>query len=403
MIVQPKIRGFICTTAHPVGCLRQVQGQIDYVRAQVPLKNVPQRALILGASTGYGLSSRIALAFGAHTETIGISFERPAKLPDRTASAGWYNSWAFEREAQSEGIKFYNINGDAFSSKTKAATVEILKQRGPIDLLIYSLATPRRFEEKTNTTHVSVLKPTGQDYRSLSLDAAKKQLTEVNLSAATEEEIAATVKVMGGEDWAEWVERLQAENLLQPGFKTLAYSYIGPELTWPIYTNGTIGRAKADLEKTAQILSKKLESIRGKALIAVNKAIVTQASSAIPVVPLYLCLLFKLMKRKGLHEGSIQQMMRLFAEKWTGPDCVVDDKGRIRLDDWEMKPEIQDEVKRIWGLLGDSNWAPYADIEQYENDFLHLFGFGMPKVDYTADVDIDVHFDPKVFLNLIED
>lgn len=390
MIIQPKIRGFICTTAHPVGCARNVEEQIRYVKSK-PRIDGPKKVLVIGASTGFGLATRITAAFGSGAATLGVFFERPAEGA-RTATAGWYNTAAFTRAARAEGLYAENINGDAFSDEIKQQVIETIRRDlGQVDFVVYSLAAPRRTDPRTGEVHQSVLKPVGKSYTSKTVDANSGKVSEVTLEAATEEEIAGTVAVMGGEDWKLWMDALQEAGVLAEGVKTVAYSYIGPEVTYAIYREGTIGRAKDDLERTAHEIDGRLHSIGGRAFVSVNKALVTQASSAIPVVPLYISLLFKVMKEKGLHEGTIEQMYRLLAERlYTGGEVPVDEQGRIRIDDWELKDEVQREVDKLWPLADTDNLSEISDIEGYRADFLKLFGFGIEGVDYGADVDPEV-------------
>ena len=386
MIIQSKVRGFICITAHPDGCAAQVRKQIDYVHAQGALKNAPKRVLILGASTGYGLASRIVSLAGAKAATFGVFYERPS-ADGKPASAGWYNTAALEAAALKEGIPFYSMNGDAFSSEFKKKAVEALRKTlGTVDCVIYSLAAPRR-TDKDGVTYKSVLKPIGQSFTGKTVNTDKGEVFETTIEPATDDEIFQTVKVMGGEDWEEWIRLLVAEKLLAPNATTVAYSYIGPEVTWPIYKSGTIGRAKAHLAETAERLNDFLsEHIQGKALISVNKAVVTQASSAIPVVPLYNSILFKVMKEAGLHEDCIQQMYRLFAGLFEGGALKRDDATCVRLDDLELKPEVQTEVCRVWERINTSNLRTLSDFDGYKKNFLQLFGFECEGVDYNADV-----------------
>ena len=386
MIIQSKVRGFICITAHPDGCAAQVRKQIDYVHAQGALKNAPKRVLILGASTGYGLASRIVSLAGAKAATFGVFYERPS-ADGKPASAGWYNTVALEAAALKEGIPFYSMNGDAFSSEFKKKAVEALRKTlGTVDCVIYSLAAPRR-TDKDGVTYKSVLKPIGQSFTGKTVNTDKGEVFETTIEPATDDEIFQTVKVMGGEDWEEWIRLLVAEKLLAPNATTVAYSYIGPEVTWPIYKSGTIGRAKAHLAETAERLNDFLsEHIQGKALISVNKAVVTQASSAIPVVPLYNSILFKVMKEAGLHEDCIQQMYRLFAGLFEGGALKRDDATCVRLDDLELKPEVQTEVCRVWERINTSNLRTLSDFDGYKKNFLQLFGFECEGVDYNADV-----------------
>ena len=387
MIIQPKIRGFICVTAHPVGCSAHVQQQIDYVRSKGSLSDMPKRVLVIGSSTGYGLASRIVPAFAGGAATIGVFFERPSEN-GKPASAGWYNSCAFENAAKTAGLYAKSINGDAFSDEIKAKTVELIKKDlGTVDLIIYSLASPRRTHPRTGETYKSVLKPLGNAFTAKTVDTDKGLVTDITIEPASEQEIIDTVQVMGGEDWEMWIDALEKGGALSKGAKTVAYSYIGPDLTWAIYRNGTIGRAKEDLEATAQRIHQKLSAGGGSAYVSVNKALVTQASSAIPVVPLYISLLYKVMKQKGMHEGCIEQIQRLFAERLcNGASVQLDESGRIRIDDVEMLPDIQAAVAGLWPSVTTENLPQISDIQGYREEFLRLFGFGLPGVDYDSDV-----------------
>jgi enoyl-[acyl-carrier protein] reductase/trans-2-enoyl-CoA reductase (NAD+) len=386
MVIQPKVRGFICTTAHPVGCAAEVRRQADAC-AGMSLSAPPRGALVVGASMGYGLSSRIAAAFGAGAGTVGVVYEREA-TEKRTATAGWYNTAAFHRLAAERGLFAESVNGDAFDRGVKAETVEAVRRGlGRVDLFVYSIGAPRR-TLADGTVAKSVLKPIGQPYRNKTIDVESGAVSEVAIEPATEEEVAETVKVMGGEDLEEWVDTLDAAGVLAPDARVVAYSYIGPELTFPVYRRGTIGAAKDHLEATARRLDERFRPRGGRALVSVNKGLVTQSSSAIPVVPLYISLLFSVMKEKGLHEGTIEQMRRLLADRlYTGGEVPVDDDGRVRLDDLEMRDDVQAEVARRWREVGSDNVAQLADLEGYRRDFLLLFGFGVPGVDYTTDVD----------------
>jgi enoyl-[acyl-carrier protein] reductase/trans-2-enoyl-CoA reductase (NAD+) len=386
MIISPKIRGFICTTAHPEGCAAHVQEQIDYVKSKPALANCPKRVLVVGSSTGYGLASRIVPAFGGGASTIGVFFEREG-TEGKTATAGWYNSAAFENAAAKEGLYARSFNGDAFSTDMKTQVIDAIKaDLGQVDMIIYSLASPRRTDPVTGEVYKSVLKPTGVTYTNKNLNTDKKEIEMVTIEPASEDEIAQTVKVMGGEDWKLWIDAMREAGVLADGFKTVAYSYIGPELTWAIYTDGTIGRAKLHLEETAKEMNAAFGA--GTAVVSVNKALVTQASSAIPVVPLYISILYKIMKAKGLHEGCIEQIHRLFADHYGadgGPQ--LDDKGRIRIDDWEMRPEVQAEIEKIWAGVTTETIDEVSDFEGYQKEFYRLFGFGLAGVDYAAESD----------------
>lgn len=388
MIIKPKIRGFICTTAHPDGCAAHVRQQIEYVKGKGLIAGAPKRVLVIGSSTGYGLASRIVPAFAAGAATLGVFFEKPSEA-DRTGTAGWYNSVAFEKEAHAAGLYAKSINGDAFSDSIKEQTIATIKaDLGQVDAVIYSLASPRRTHPKTGVTHKSCLKPVGETYKNKTVDTDKGLVNEVSIEPATEAEIADTVAVMGGEDWEMWLDALSAAGVLAPGVVTVAYSYIGPSLTWDIYKNGTIGRAKDHLYETADRLSAKLANLEGHAWVSVNKALVTQASSAIPVVPLYISLLYKIMKAKGTHEGCIEQIQRLFADRLApGAHPQPDEDGRIRIDDWEMRDDVQAEVAALWEKVSTENLADLSDIAGYRSEFLRLFGFGLEGIDYEADVD----------------
>lgn len=389
MIIQPKVRGFICTAAHPLGCFKAVQEQIEYVKKQGAFTG-PKNVLIIGASTGYGLACRIATAFGAGATTVGVSFERPAD-GKRTASPGWYNTAAFEQLAKQAFVVAKSINGDAFSHEIKRQTIAALKEIGPVDLVIYSLAAPRRTHPDTGEVFNSVLKPIGQPYHNKTVDPLTGIVKEIDIEPAIEAEIAATEMVMGGEDWAMWIDQLSAAGVLADNVTTVAFSYIGPELTHPIYKDGTIGAAKRHLHKTAANLDGKLQAKGGRALISVNKALVTQASSAIPVVPLYISLLYKVMKEAGTHEGCIEQAVRLFRDRLYGPGSpVVDENAYIRLDDWEMAEQIQTKIRNLWQQVNTENLASLADLQGYQTDFYHLFGFNFPGINYEMDCDPEV-------------
>lgn len=388
MIVKPKIRGFICITSHPDGCAANVQEQIDYVKSKGPVADGPKNVLVIGSSTGYGLASRIVPAFSSGANTLGLFFEKPGS-EKRTGTAGWYNTAAFEKAATAEGLFAKSLNGDAFSHDMKAKAVDLIKsEMGPIDLVVYSLASPRRINPDTGEDHRSVLKTTGGEYTNKNLNTDKGEIEEVTIGAATQEEIDNTIKVMGGEDWELWMTALDEAGVLADGVKTVSYSYIGPELTWPIYTDGTIGMAKKDLEVTRARLHAKLgEKYNGSAYVSVNKALVTQASSAIPVVPLYISILYKEMKAKGLHEGCIEQIQRLFQDRLYGSDLKLDENDRIRIDDWEMRDDIQAAVAKSWDIISNENLADHADFAGYQQEFLKLFGFGIDGVNYDADTD----------------
>ena len=386
MIIAPKTRGFICTTAHPEGCAANVQGQIDYVKSQRALADGPKKVLVIGSSTGYGLASRIVPAFGSGAATIGVFFEKPG-TEHKTGSAGWYNSVAFEAAAKEAGLYAKSFNGDAFSNDIKAEVIETIKaDLGEVDCIVYSLASPRRTDPTDGVTYKSILKPIGAPYSQKNLNTDTGEVDSVSIEPCTEEEIAHTVKVMGGEDWELWLNALNEADVLADGFTTVAYSYIGPELTFPIYTNGTIGKAKEHLEGSAAAMNEKFGA--GTAFVSVNKALVTQASSAIPVVPLYISLLYKVMKEAGNHEGCIEQIQRLFTDHLAnGGEPTLDEKKRIRIDDWEMQDNIQSAVGDSWEKITTENLSELSDFSGYKTEFLKLFGFGLEGVDYEADTD----------------
>ncbi len=387
MIIEPRMRGFICLTAHPVGCAQNVKNQIEYVQSKGPIEGA-KRVLVIGASTGFGLASRITSAFGSAASTIGVFFEK-APAPGKTASPGWYNSAAFEKEANAAGLYAKSINGDAFSKEVKQQTIDMIKaDLGQVDLIIYSLASPVRMHPETGVLHRSVLKPIGSTYHNKTVDFHTGNVTEVSIEPCSGDDIENTVAVMGGEDWAMWIDALKNENLLAEGAMTLAYSYIGPSLTEAVYRKGTIGRAKDHLEATAFTIADSLKDIHGKAYVSVNKALVTQASSAIPVIPLYISLLYKKMKEAGIHEGCIEQIQRLYQDRlYTAGEIPTDDKGRVRIDDWEMREDIQAQVAALWEQATTETLPAIGDLAGYKQDFLNLFGFGFDGVDYTADTD----------------
>ncbi len=390
MIIQPKVRGFICTAAHPVGCAKNIEKQVGYVTQQGAI-NGCKNVLIIGASTGYGLASRIVATFGCHAKTIGVSFERAAE-GKRTASAGWYNTAAFEVLAKQAGYYAKSINGDAFSDDIKQQTIELIKKDlGKVDLVIYSLASPRRTDPRTGTTYSSCLKPVGTTFKSKTVDPMSGEVKDISIEPASSDDIENTIKVMGGEDWEWWMDALSTADVLTDDVVTVAYSYIGPELTHAVYKNGTIGNAKDHLQCTSDKLNKQLQTAGGKSFISINKAVVTQASSAIPVVPLYMSILFKIMKQMGTHEGCIEQMYRLFKDFLYNPQgAKVDEQGRIRLDDLEMQPEVQQKVIETWQQVNSTNIASLTDIAGYRHYFYELFGFDLKGINYEADVDLDV-------------
>ena len=385
MIIEPRMRGFICLTAHPDGCAQSVKNQISYVKSKGTIEGA-KKVLVIGASTGFGLASRITAAFGSNAATIGVFFEKePAE--GKTATPGWYNSAAFEQEAQKAGLYAKSINGDAFSNEVKQKTIDLIKaDLGQVDMVIYSLASPVRMHPVTGVLHRSVLKPIGSTFTNKTVDFHTGNVTQVSIEPANQDDIDNTVVVMGGEDWAMWMEALKNAGVLAEGTTTIAYSYIGPEVTEAVYRKGTIGRAKDHLEATAFEITDSLKSLGGKAYVSVNKALVTQASSAIPVIPLYISLLYKIMKAEGVHEGCIEQIQRLFAERlYTNAAVPTDDKGRIRIDDWEMRDDIQERVKALWATATTENLPEIGDLAGYKQDFLNLFGFGFEGVDYAAE------------------
>lgn len=390
MIVEPKVKGFICITAHPEGCAESVRRQAAYVkarRAEYGEGRKLQRVLVIGASTGYGLASRISAAFGCGAATLGIMFEKEAS-EKRTATPGYYNTRAFEQLAADEGLYAKTINADAFSDEVKEQTIkQIREDLGTVDMVIYSLAAPRR-TDRDGTVYASVLKTTGDEYTNKTLDLRTNGISQVTVPSATAEEEAATVKVMGGEDWREWIRQLSGAGVLAEGALTLAYTYIGPKITHPIYFNGTIGMAKKNLEQTALELREEFRAQGLRAYVSVNKGLVTQASAAIPIVPLYMSLLYRVMKDKGLHEGCIEQMERMFRERLLLPEIPTDAEERIRMDDYEMRADVQEAVEKAWDAVTTENVKEYADIDGFYEDFYHMFGFGYDNIDYTKDVDI---------------
>ncbi|MBP6556756.1 MAG: trans-2-enoyl-CoA reductase family protein [Flavobacterium sp.] len=385
MIIEPRMRGFICLTAHPDGCAQSVKNQISYVKSKGNIDGA-KKVLVIGASTGFGLASRITAAFGSNAATIGVFFEKEPS-EGKTATPGWYNTAAFEQEAQNAGLYAKSINGDAFSNEIKQKTIDLIKaDLGQIDMVIYSLASPVRMHPVTGVLHRSVLKPIGGTFTNKTVDFHTGNVTQVSIEPANQDDIDNTVVVMGGEDWSMWMEALKNAGVLAAGTTTVAYSYIGPEVTEAVYRKGTIGRAKDHLESTAFEITDSLKSLGGKAYVSVNKALVTQASSAIPVIPLYISLLYKIMKAEGVHEGCIEQIQRLFAERlYSGSEIPTDDKGRIRIDDWEMREDIQERIKTLWATATTENLSEIGDLAGYKQDFLNLFGFGFNGVDYDAD------------------
>ncbi|WP_396167404.1 enoyl-ACP reductase FabV [Flavobacterium sp.] len=385
MIIEPRMRGFICLTAHPKGCEQNVKNQIKYVQSKGPIAGA-KRVLVIGASTGFGLASRISSAFGCGAATIGVFFEK-TPTEGKTASPGWYNSAAFENEAKKAGLYAKSVNGDAFSKEVKQQVIDTIKaDLGQIDLVIYSLASPVRMHPETGVLHRSTLKPIGSTFTNKTVDFHTGNVTQVSIEPANQEDIDNTVVVMGGEDWAMWMHDLKDANLLAPGATTLAYSYIGPSVTEAVYRKGTIGRAKDHLEATAFTITDALKDLNGKAYVSVNKALVTQASSAIPVIPLYISLLYKIMKADGIHEGCIEQIQRLYSQRlYSGKEVPTDANGRIRIDDWEMRDDVQEKVADLWTKATTETLPEIGDLAGYKQDFLNLFGFGFEGVDYEAD------------------
>ncbi|MFT5737004.1 MAG: enoyl-[acyl-carrier protein] reductase/trans-2-enoyl-CoA reductase (NAD+) [Maribacter sp.] len=384
MIIEPRTRGFICTTAHPVGCAENVKNQIAFIKSKGAVDG-PKKVLVIGASTGFGLASRITSAFGSNAATIGVFFEKPPAA-GKTASSGWYNTAAFETEAHKENLYAKSINGDAFSNEIKKETIALIKQDlGQIDLVIYSLASPVRTHPASGVRYKSTLKPIGDSYTNKTVDFHTGEVKEITIEPGTEEDIENTVTVMGGDDWQLWINALMKAELLSENFKTLAYSYIGPKLTEAVYRKGTIGRAKDDLEKMAFTITDALKDINGKAYVSVNKALVTQSSSAIPVIPLYISLLYKVMKAEGLQEGCIEQIHRLFSERLYLDDIPTDEEGRIRIDDWEMKESVQEQVAELWQQATTETLPELGDLQGYTTEFFNLFGFKVDTVDYTKE------------------
>jgi enoyl-[acyl-carrier protein] reductase/trans-2-enoyl-CoA reductase (NAD+) len=387
MIIKPRVRGFMCITTHPLGCAANVKRQVEYVKSHGAINDGPKKVLVIGASTGYGLASRITAAFGSNAATLGVFFEKEGS-DRKPGSAGWYNSAAFHELAAAEGLYAKSINGDAFSDEIKQKTIETIKyDLGQIDLLVYSLAAPRRTDPKTGEVYVSTLKPIGKAITLRGINTDKKLVEEMRVEAASEEEIAGTVAVMGGEDWQLWIDALKSAGVLADGFRTTAYTYLGAEPTWDIYWNGTIGAAKQDLDKKAVAICESLAELNGDARVSVLKAVVTQASSAIPVMPLYLSLLFKIMKAEGSHEGCIEQVDLLFRQSLYGAQPRLDDEGRLRADFKELEAHVQQKVSELWAQVETDNIDTLTDFAGYQTEFLQLFGFEIPGIDYDAEVD----------------
>lgn len=396
MIIKPKIRGFICTTTHPVGCEANVKEQIEYTKSQPKLENGPKRVLVVGSSTGYGLASRIAAAFGSGAATIGVFLEKQG-TEKKPGSAGWYNSAAFDKFAKAEGLYSKSLNGDAFSHEMKQKVIELIKEDlGQIDMVVYSLASPVRKMPDSGELVRSSLKPMGETYTATAVDTNKDVLIEASIEPASEQEIEDTVKVMGGQDWELWINALADAGVLAEGCKTVAYSYIGTEITWPIYWHGALGKAKMDLDRAASELSNKLADIKGTANVAVLKSVVTQASAAIPVMPLYIAMVFKKMREEGVHEGCMEQIFRMFSQrlyKADGSATELDSDNRLRLDDWELRDDIQEHCTTLWPQVTNENLFEVTDYQMYKDEFMKLFGFGLNGVDYDADVNPVVEFD----------
>ncbi|MEW6343924.1 MAG: enoyl-ACP reductase FabV [Pseudomonadota bacterium] len=390
MIIKPRVRGFICVTTHPDGCEANVREQIDYVTASGPIVNGPKRVLVIGASTGYGLAARISAAFGCGADTLGVFFER-AGSDSKPGTAGWYNTAAFEKIAAAKGLYAKGINGDAFSDAVKQQTIDIIKRDlGQVDLVVYSLASPRRTHPRTGEVFNSTLKPIGKAVTLRGIDTDKEVVRETVLEPATQTEIDNTVAVMGGEDWQMWIDALLAANVLADGAKTTAFTYLGEKITHDIYWNGSIGAAKKDLDRKVLGIREKLAQTGGDARVSVLKAVVTQASSAIPMMPLYLSLLFKVMKEKGTHEGCIEQVYGLYKDSLYGTAPRLDEEGRLRADYKELDPEVQNQVQQLWSQVTNDNLYELTDFAGYKTEFLRLFGFEIAGVDYEADVNPDV-------------
>lgn len=396
MIIKPKYRGFICTTTHPIGCQKNVADQIAITKQQGVKTDGPKKVLVIGSSSGYGLAARITAAFGYQADTLGVFFEKPA-TERKPGTAGWYNSWAFEEQAKEAGLYAKSINGDAFSDEVRAKAIETIKaDLGEVDLVIYSLASPVRKLPDTGEVKRSVLKPIGEVYRSSAIDTNKDVIIEAEIEPATEQEIADTIEVMGGQDWELWMHALDEAGVLAKGVKTAAFSYIGTEITWPIYWHGALGKAKEDLDRAAAELNKMLaDKYSGTANVAVLKSVVTQASAAIPVMPLYIALVYKVMKDKNLHEGTIEQLNRLFRSQLyrdDGQPTELDEVGRLRMDDWELRDDVQEACTKLWGEVNDDNLFEITDYANYKREFLKLFGFERDDVDYEADISPLVDF-----------
>jgi enoyl-[acyl-carrier protein] reductase/trans-2-enoyl-CoA reductase (NAD+) len=387
MVIKPKIRGFICTNAHPVGCAAHVQEQINYVKQQGELKDAPKNVLVIGASTGYGLASRITAAFGGGAKTLGIFFEKEG-TERKTGSAGWYNTAAFQDAADEVGLWSKNINGDAFSNEIKQKAIETIKaDLGKVDCIIYSLASPRRTDPNTGEVYSSTLKPIGNAVTTKNLNTSKREIDEVTVEAASQDDIDNTIKVMGGEDWEMWIDALKEADVLADNFKTTAYTYIGKELTWPIYGHATIGKAKEDLDRATAAIKESTKDLNGQAYVSSLNAVVTQASSAIPIMPLYISALFKVMKADGTYEGTIEQIHALFSENLYGETPRFDEGGHLFQNYKELEDDVQARVQAVWDKVDTSSIDELTDYVGYHNEFLRLFGFGIDAVDYEQDVD----------------
>lgn len=398
MIIEPKVRGFICVTTHPTGCDLNVKHQIEYVKSQGKIENGPKKVLVIGASTGYGLASRISAAFGSGAATLGVFFEKPG-TEKRPGSAGWYNTVAFTKYATEAGLYAKNINADAFSDECRQQAIETIKaDLGQVDMVVYSLAAPVRKMPKTGEVVRSSLKPIGEAYTSTAIDTNKNEIITATLEPASDEEIANTVKVMGGQDWELWIEALANAGVLAEGCKTVAYSYIGTEITWPIYWHGALGKAKEDLDRAAIANRERLASLNGDARVAVLKSVVTQASSAIPVMPLYISLCFKVMREQGIYESVIEHIFRMFNDALYGNNTELDAQGRVRMDSWELRDSVQNLCKELWPQVTTENLSEISDYDDYKLQFLQLFGFNVEGVDYSLDVNPDVKMDNLISL-----
>ena len=394
MVIEPKVRGFICVTTHPIGCEANVKSQIDYVKSQPAVADGPKKVLVIGASTGYGLASRISAAFGSGAATLGVFFEKPG-TEKRPGSAGWYNTAAFTKFATEAGLYARNVNADAFSDECREQVIKMIKEDlGQVDLVVYSLASPVRKVPSTGEVVRSCLKPIGKPYVSTAIDTNKDTIIEATVEPATDEEVQNTVTVMGGQDWELWMNALKGAGVLAEGCKTVAYSYIGTEITWPIYWHGALGKAKEDLDRAALAIRESMKDVKGDARVAVLKSVVTQASSAIPVMPLYIALCFRVMREQGIHESVIEHIYRMFATSLYGVKAPeIDAAGRVRMDSWELRDSVQLKCKDLWAKVTTENLKEITDYEEYKHEFLQLFGFEVDGVDYSADVNPVADFD----------